>query len=410
MGLFDNLYGDPNQAGLFGLAQGLLQAGGPQRVPMGFAGALGQGIQGGMQAAQAAQTYKQQQALQALHQNLIGAQIGNYGSEDMARKAQMAETQRKAADQAGLEQTQKDANDYALAELAKRRTPPNSPPDQNDVTATIGNPTADPQYHEYQSQYYSKKGYGKLAIDSAKEAMALRKELADKKPLMDDNYIVGKDEIGNPTVQAHQSFDNGKTWQPRPGSLPGGKFSKTPLVNATIENYPNPIPVTDAKGKTKMVQFGKKGEIKETPYVPPQGQMNPTAAGQVASMRQASKDITDAETLLFPNDTFDRSLAGAVGLPGTSGMPFNTNAKKVFSALYNASDVILRMRTGAAAPEKEVTNMARTFMPSVTDTKESAKYKLQRLRIMLDDALKMSKGSGQGQEEAPDEDPLGIRK
>lgn len=39
--------------------------------------------------------------------------------------------------------------------------------------------------------------------------------------------------------------------------------------STTVNNFPNPIPVTDAQGNTKMVQFGNKGEIRETPYKPP---------------------------------------------------------------------------------------------------------------------------------------------
>lgn len=50
-----SFFNDPEQMGLLGVSSGLLQAGGPSRLPVGFGAALGQGLQQGAQAAQATQ-------------------------------------------------------------------------------------------------------------------------------------------------------------------------------------------------------------------------------------------------------------------------------------------------------------------------------------------------------------------
>lgn len=104
-------------------------------MPMGLGGALGQGLQGGMQAAQSAQTFQQTQALQALQKQLIASQIGNYTSEDMKRKADIAEQQRRAAEVAGDEQLQQQADAYARG---------GAPAQQPSAVAPVAQPAVTP--------------------------------------------------------------------------------------------------------------------------------------------------------------------------------------------------------------------------------------------------------------------------
>jgi hypothetical protein len=117
----------------------------------------------------------------------------------------------------------------------------------------------------------------------------------------------------------------------------------------------------------------------------------PENAGKIASTNRAIKDIDDAEQILFKNGKLDRSTVAAASVPGTAGL--GTEARKLKSAIYNATDVILRLRTGAAANKSEVEKMADTFMPSILDSDESARYKITRLREMFQDAQSITKGA-----------------
>lgn len=62
MGLYDGLMNPENQ-GLIGLSAGLLQAGGPSRMPVGLGQALGGGLMAGMQQQQQAQQFQQQKQM-----------------------------------------------------------------------------------------------------------------------------------------------------------------------------------------------------------------------------------------------------------------------------------------------------------------------------------------------------------
>lgn len=169
---------------------------------------------------------------------------------------------------------------------------------------------------------------------------------------------------------------------------------KSPLV--TVENYPSPIPVVDPKtGETKLVRFGSKGDVMETPYKPAEdpGGMTAETAGKVAMLRQGSSDVDTVEQLLFPNGKFDRMLAAAASVPFTAGMPGNTNARKIYSAVHNAVQAKLRAETGAAAPDAEVANIVKRFMPGPLDTDESARDKVTRLRAFMQMNLEEIKGT-----------------
>lgn len=83
----NGLLGDPRLLGLLGAAGGLLQAGGPSRMPVGFGQALGQGIMGGVGAAQQAQ------------QGQLMNQMQTAQLEEMKRKAALSQQQQGFLDQ-----------------------------------------------------------------------------------------------------------------------------------------------------------------------------------------------------------------------------------------------------------------------------------------------------------------------
>lgn len=73
-----NLFGDPNQLALLGLAQGMLQAGGPQRLPVGIGAAMGQGVQGALSNYMLGQQMQQQKRLADLQEKKLNTPVG-YG-------------------------------------------------------------------------------------------------------------------------------------------------------------------------------------------------------------------------------------------------------------------------------------------------------------------------------------------
>lgn len=118
----------------------------------------------------------------------------------------------------------------------------------------------------------------------------------------------------------------------------------------------------------------------------------PGDAGRIAMMVQAQSDVQRAKALLFPNGKFDKTLALSATVPGTAGMPGNTAAREIFSALQNAISAKLRLETGQAATQSEVDNIAKRFMPTIFDTQESALDKLNRLDNFMSTALEHTKG------------------
>ena len=85
-GYLDDLMNPANQ-GILNLAAGLLQAGGPSRMPVSFGQALGQGLQQGVGAFQGAQQAAQQADLLKMHSNLYSAQAAELAEK--IRRQQM---------------------------------------------------------------------------------------------------------------------------------------------------------------------------------------------------------------------------------------------------------------------------------------------------------------------------------
>ncbi len=118
----------------------------------------------------------------------------------------------------------------------------------------------------------------------------------------------------------------------------------------------------------------------------PAGKLSSDAAGRAAMMDQAAKDLDFVESKIIKKDgSLDRTLVAAISIPGFAGMPGYTDARKVYSAIENAIAAKLRIETGAATNPGEIVNTANRFKPTISDTAESARDKITRLR----EAMKM---------------------
>lgn len=160
-------------------------------------------------------------------------------------------------------------------------------------------------------------------------------------------------------------------------------------------SYGAPVAGVDAKGNPVFFQPSKTGGAPSIiPNVRPNDQgQTPETAGKIAMAQQAISDIDAAESLLFgQNGRLMNGVVWAMNVPGTAGLPGNTDARNAYSAIQNAVAAKLRLETGAAANQGEIVNIARRFMPTPADTTESARNKLNRLRAFFDTSLSHTKG------------------
>jgi len=110
-------------------------------------------------------------------------------------------------------------------------------------------------------------------------------------------------------------------------------------------------------------------------------QSSTTDATFAANINQAQTDIAKGVEILFPEGLegeFSRS-SSALG-----NMPL-TDARTARQSFRRAVEVLLRSRTGAAAPDSEVNNYMDAFYPSPLDTEEGARIKVQRLQQYFSD-------------------------
>lgn len=123
---------------------------------------------------------------------------------------------------------------------------------------------------------------------------------------------------------------------------------------------------------------------------------SPENAGKIAMGRQAIEGIGTTRGIIFDKDgNLNRALVGAMNLPIVAGLPGNSQARIARSAMRNAVEAKLRIETGAAATEPEVERTLARFMPTVADTKESAKFKMDELEKFFKSSLSITKGAGQ---------------
>jgi hypothetical protein len=136
--------------------------------------------------------------------------------------------------------------------------------------------------------------------------------------------------------------------------------------------------------------------------------LTPENAGKVAMSQQAVEGIGTVRGIVFDKDgKLNRGVVGAMNLPIVSGLSGNSQARIARSAIRNAIEAKLRIETGAAATESEVERTLARFLPTISDTDTSAKFKLDELEKFFKTSLSLTKGIKPPAK--PTNDPLGIR-
>ena len=100
------------------------------------------------------------------------------------------------------------------------------------------------------------------------------------------------------------------------------------------------------------------------------GKLNATQAAQSALAQSGLRGLSDAEQLL----SSDPSLITKQLVPG------KFFSREYESAITRAVEGLLRLRTGAVAPDSEVKRYKESFTPQFGDSPEVAQYKLEQLR------------------------------
>lgn len=148
--------------------------------------------------------------------------------------------------------------------------------------------------------------------------------------------------------------------------------------------------------QAQLVQLrGDQAAAKNTPKPAGEpGGQSPENAGKIAMGQQAVEAIGTVRGIVFDKDgKLNRSLVAAMNLPIVSGLPGNSQARIARSAIRNAVEAKLRIETGAAATEPEVERTLARFLPTIADTDESAKFKLDELEKFFKTSLSLTKGA-----------------
>lgn len=127
---------------------------------------------------------------------------------------------------------------------------------------------------------------------------------------------------------------------------------------------------------------------------------SPEAASKIQLVKTASKNIGDVEKIVFNKDG---SLNKSAIFQGEIPIPFADNpnlnqtqeARQVRALMKNAINAQLRAESGAAVPEEEVKRGMDRFMPSVMDSPETARLKINNLKELLQGTLELSGKSGE---------------
>ena len=127
----------------------------------------------------------------------------------------------------------------------------------------------------------------------------------------------------------------------------------------------------------------------------PATQLPAESAAKIALLGEAKNSFIDATNLLFEGGNVESGAIDNVNV-GTSavGLPF-TEGRQVKQLLTQSIRAKLRAESGAVISDEEVEADYGQFFPSVFDTDEQKRSKIQRLGQFLDSAIDLST-SGRG--------------
>ena len=103
-------------------------------------------------------------------------------------------------------------------------------------------------------------------------------------------------------------------------------------------------------------------------------EMSAATATSITNSKEAIANLKIAADIIFPNGQYARNQVLLGQLPVVTG-----KTKTAFDAIRRVLEVLLRLRTGAAAPPSEVENYFSMYAPGPLDSAENAKIKFKSL-------------------------------
>jgi hypothetical protein len=145
---------------------------------------------------------------------------------------------------------------------------------------------------------------------------------------------------------------------------------------------------TKDDGVKKVMVAGKQFTVfSSTPASMPK-----EASDAIVDAAGALKDINIAYDLLFPNGKLNRgAIIAANFLPdgGLNITKVDTDSRTAYQSMRRVIELILRARTGAAAPEAEVQNYLKLYFPSSLDNDDQARNKFITLAQYFTDTTRI---------------------
>ena len=163
-----------------------------------------------------------------------------------------------------------------------------------------------------------------------------------------------------------------------------------------VNNYPNPIAVTKPDGTQGMVQFGNKGETRETSYLPPVKdrveKALPNPAVEKLSAAGTALENTNRQVVTFKDEYGGHTLAG--DMSNTAGRMFGDASGQAqwwqdFEASANQTRHAL---FGSALTQTELAAWTKTTVTPRMDPAEIRKNLTRRIAIETSAAQKLARG------------------
>ena len=163
-----------------------------------------------------------------------------------------------------------------------------------------------------------------------------------------------------------------------------------------VNNYPNPIAVTKPDGTQGMVQFGNKGETRETSYLPPEKEKVqkalPNPAVEKLSAAGSALENTNRQVSTFKDEYGGHTLAG--DLSNTAGRILGDDSGQAqwwqdFEASANQTRHAL---FGSALTQTELAAWTKTTITPRMDPAEIRKNLTRRKAIEISAAQKLARG------------------
>ena len=172
--------------------------------------------------------------------------------------------------------------------------------------------------------------------------------------------------------------------------------SKTPIADQINEKNKNEITPKEKEisenGDTTEYNVLKVGNKKIRVLSKKKEKMSKELVVSLANASGALKDLNRATQIFFPNGKYNSTIALQTSILGSNSLG---DARIAFQSMKRAIEVILRLRTGAAAPKEEVQSYLDQFMPGILDGQDGAAAEI-KLNALIDFFEAVTKGINEG--------------